>query len=106
MDTWLRSAIAYIGSWIEYQLATSQQPGVIVAIAHRGEVVAERAFGFANLDTVEKLSPRHRFRIASHSKSFTSAGIMMLREHRKLRLDDTIGLYVGGLHPRVAETTL
>ncbi|UPK32810.1 beta-lactamase family protein [Bradyrhizobium sp. 186] len=106
MDAWLRSAIDYIGSWIEFQLTTSQQPGVIVAFAHRGEVVAEHAFGLANLDTGEKLTPRHRFRIASHSKSFTSAGIMKLREQRRVRLDDAVGQYVGGLHPRVAETTL
>ncbi|WP_441236912.1 serine hydrolase domain-containing protein [Bradyrhizobium sp. 930_D9_N1_4] len=106
MDIWLRSAIDYISSWIEFQQTTIQQPGVIVAFAHRGEVVAEHAFGLANLDTGEKLTPRHRFRIASHSKSFTSAGIMKLREQRKLRLDDTVGQYVGGLHPRVAETTI
>ncbi len=106
MDPWLRSAIDYISSWIEFQLRTIQQPGVIVAFAHRGEVVAEHAFGLANLDTGEKLTPRHRFRIASHSKSFTSAGIMKLREQRKLRLDDPVGQYVGGLHARVAETTI
>lgn len=106
MDPWLRSAIDYIGSWIEFQQTTFQQPGVIIAFAHRGAVVSEHAFGLANLDTGEKLTPRHRFRIASHSKSFTSAGIMKLREQRKIRLDDTVGQYVGGLHPRVAETTI
>ncbi|WP_024340710.1 serine hydrolase domain-containing protein [Bradyrhizobium japonicum] len=106
MDPWLRPAIDYIGSWIEFQLATLQQPGVLVAFAYRGEIVAEHAFGLANLDTGEKLTSRHRFRIASHSKSFTSAGIMKLREQRKIRLDDTVGQYVGGLHPRVAETTI
>ncbi|TQF38793.1 beta lactamase [Bradyrhizobium sp. UNPF46] len=106
MDKWLRSAIDYIGSWIEFQLTTIQQPGVIVAFAHRGEIVAEHAFGLANLDTGEKLTPRHLCRIASLSKSFTAAGIMKLREQRKLRLDDAVGQYVGGLHPRVAETTI
>ncbi|MBR0718920.1 serine hydrolase [Bradyrhizobium liaoningense] len=106
MDAWLRPAIAYIGEWLDYQVTLTQQPGCIVAFAHRGEIVAEHAFGLANLDTREKLTPRHRFRIASHSKSFTSAGIMKLREQRKLRLDDPIGDYVAGLHPRVAATTI
>lgn len=106
MDPWLRSAIDYISSWIEFQQTTIQQPGVLLAFSHRGEVVAEHAFGLANLDTGEKLTPRHRFRIASHSKSFTSAGIMKLREQRKLRLDDPVGQYVRGLHPHVAETTI
>src|SRR4051812_25738445 len=106
MDAWLRSAIDYIGPWLQFQLQQSQQPGCIIAIVHRGKVVAEHAFGVANLDTGEKLTPRHRFRIASHSKSFTAAGILKLREGRKLRLDDPVGQYVRGLHPRVAETTI
>ena len=106
MEPWLQPAIDYIHSWIEFQMRASQQPGCIVAIAHRGKVVGEFAFGHANLATGEKLTPRHRFRIASHSKSFTSAGIMKLREQRKLRLDDPVGQYVKGLHRHVAETTI
>ena len=106
MEPWLQPAIDYIHSWIEFQMRASQQPGCIVAIAHRGRIVGEFAFGHANLATGEKLTPRHRFRIASHSKSFTSAGIMKLREQRKLRLDDPVGQYVTGLHREVAETTI
>ena len=106
MEPWIPSAIGYLRSWIEFQMRTTQQPGCIVAVAYRGKVVAEFAFGQANLKTGEKLTPRHRFRIASHSKSFTAAGIMKLREQRKLRLDDPAGLYVKGLHPQVAQTTI
>src|SRR5712672_2697571 len=106
MKSWQQAAIDYIRSWIDFQMRASQQPGCIVAIAHRGKVVAEHAFGHANLSTGEKLTPRHRFRIASHSKSFTAAGIMKLRERRKLRLDDAVGQYVKDLHPQVAEATI
>ena len=93
MEPWLQSAIGYISSWIEFQLRTSQQPGCIVAIAHRGKIVAEFAFG-SPISPPAKAHPRHRFRIASHSKSFTAAGIMKLREQRRLRLDDPVGQYV------------
>jgi CubicO group peptidase (beta-lactamase class C family) len=106
VEPWLRPAIDYAVDWMEFQLRASQRPGCIIAIAHRGQVVAEHAFGHANLTTGEKLTPRHRFRIASHSKSFTAAGIMKLREARKLRLDDPVGQYVKGLHPQIAETTI
>ena len=106
MESWQQPAIDYIRSWIDFQMRASQQPGCIIAIAHRGKVVAEVAFGYANLATGEKLTPRHRFRIASHTKSFTAAGIMKLREQRKLRLDDPVGQYVKGLHRQVAETTI
>ena len=104
MEAWQQPAIDYIRSWIEFQMRASQQPGCIIAIAHRGKVVAEYALGHANLETGEKLAPRHRFRIASHTKSFTAAGIMKLREQRKLRLDDPVGQHVKGLHRQVAET--
>ncbi|HEU0149773.1 MAG TPA: serine hydrolase domain-containing protein, partial [Bradyrhizobium sp.] len=106
MDAWLRSAIDYAIDWLAFQVETSEQPGCIIAIAHRGEIVAEAAFGHANLDTGEKLTPRHRFRIASHSKAFTAAGIMRLRERGQLKLDDPVGTYVKGLHPQVSAVTL
>jgi CubicO group peptidase (beta-lactamase class C family) len=106
VEPWLQPAIVYIRDWIEFQVRASQQPGCIVAVAHRGRIVTEYAFGHANLATGEKLTPRHRFRIASHSKSFTAAGVMKLRERRKLRLDDPAGQSVKDLHPKVAETTI
>jgi CubicO group peptidase (beta-lactamase class C family) len=106
MEAWLQFATEYIRDWLEFQFEGSQQPGCILAIAHRDKIIAEHAFGHANLDTQEKLTPRHRFRIASHSKCFTSAGIMKLREQSKLRLDDTVGQHVMGLHPQVAQTTI
>jgi len=87
MDRWLSSALEYIPRWVDFQMQASQQPGCIVAIAHRDRIVLERAWGSANLDTGERLTPRHRFRIASHTKSFTAAAILKLREQGKLKLD-------------------
>jgi D-alanyl-D-alanine carboxypeptidase len=52
------------------------------------------------------LTPRHRFRVASHSKTFTAAGLLLLRERGKLTLDDAIGRYVDGLPAAVAAVTL
>ena len=106
MDRWLQPALDYSASWLGFQMRQSEQPGCIIAVAHRDRIVLERAFGYADLVRLEALTPRHRFRIASHSKSFTAAGIMRLREQRKLRLDDPVGQYVKRLHPRVAEVTL
>ncbi|WP_158814825.1 serine hydrolase [Methylocapsa sp. S129] len=106
MERWLQPALEYILSWIQFQMRMSEQPGCVLAIAHRDRIVLERAFGHADLVKDEKLTPRHRFRVASHSKSFTAAGILRLREQRKLRLDDPVGQYVKGLHPEVAEVTI
>ncbi len=106
MPDWLRAALDYIPEWIGYQLRHGRQPGCILAVAHEGELVLERAFGHANLATGEALTPRHRFRVASHSKSFTAAGVLRLREQGRLGLDDRVGQHLPGLHPEVAEATL
>ena len=103
---WLQAALAYIPQWLGYQMRATEQPGVSLAVAHRGEVVLACAFGSADLSAGEALTPRHRFRVASHSKSFTAAAVMKLREQGRLKLDDTAGQYVRGLHPRVAEATV
>src|SRR5207253_3514038 len=82
------------------------QPGMVVAIAHKGRVILEEAYGSADLSRGIELTPRHRFRVASHSKSFTASAIMKLREQGKLRLDDPVGRYVPKLHPAVARATV
>src|SRR5262245_1937734 len=106
MPSWLSPALEYLASWLEFQRRAYQQPGCVVAVAYRGSIVLEEAFGYADLAKRTPLTPRHRFRVASHSKSFTAAGIMKLRAQRKLRLDDRIGRYVEGLHPAAARATL
>jgi CubicO group peptidase (beta-lactamase class C family) len=106
MDSWLREALSYVPSWLDFQMHRAEQPGCLLAMAHKGEIVLEKAFGVADLATGEPLTPRHRFRVASHSKTFTAAGIMRLREQNRLRLDDPVGGFVPDLHPEVAQTTI
>ena len=106
MDRWLRPALDYIPRWLEYQVRLTEQPGCTFAVALGGRVLLEGAFGLANIRTREAMTPRHRFRVASHSKSFTAAAIMKLRDEGRLRLDDTIGQHVKGLHPKTASVTL
>ena len=106
MQKWLDPALDYIPRWMEFQMRVSEQPGCVIAIAHKNRIVLEQAFGHADLAKGTRLTPRHRFRVASHSKSFTAAGVMKLREQGKLKLDDPVGQYVKGLNPRIARTTL
>src|SRR5262249_45798028 len=101
MDNWLKPALDYIPQWLEYQIPVTERPGGVFAVPHKARIVLERAFGFADLVSREPLTPRHRFRVASHSKSFTAAGIMKLREEGRLGLDDAVGQHVSGLHPEV-----
>jgi D-alanyl-D-alanine carboxypeptidase len=106
MDSWLKPALDYIPQWLEYQMRESEQPGCVIAVVHKNQIVLERAFGYADLLGRVPLTPRHRFRVASHSKSFTAAGIMKLREEGKLGLDDRVAKHVEGLHPDIAAATI
>jgi CubicO group peptidase (beta-lactamase class C family) len=106
MDRSLAAALDYVPRWLDFQMRDWERPGLVVAIAERGRVVFERAWGHADLKRGTELTPRHRFRVASHSKSFTAAGIMKLRERRKLHLDDPVGRHVEGLHRGVGAVTL
>src|SRR5436853_7276896 len=107
MQKWLDPALEYISRWLGHQMRMSEQPGCAIAIAHKDRIVLDEAYGYADLAKRMPLTPRHRFRIASHSKSFTAAGVMKLREERRLKLDDEVGQYVrSDLHPRIARATL
>jgi CubicO group peptidase (beta-lactamase class C family) len=106
VEKWLGAALDYMPRWIEHQMRVSEQPGCVLAVADRAGVILERAWGHADFARGTPLTPRHRFRVASHSKSFTAAGIMKLRAARKLSLDDPAGRYVAGLHPAVAQATI
>jgi D-alanyl-D-alanine carboxypeptidase len=106
MQPWLKAALGYIPQWLGHQMRLAEQPGAVLAIAHKGKLVFEQAFGKADIARDVALSPRHRFRVASHSKSFTAAGILKLREQGRLGLDDPAGRYVKGLHPQVAKAAI
>lgn len=99
---WLAPALDYLQDWLSLQVERFRQPGCAVAIAHGNDLLGEWAFGHADLRSGQRMTPRHRFRIASHSKSFTAAAVLLLREQGQVGLDDAIGRYVPGLHPDVA----
>ena len=106
MEDWLKAALKYIPLWLGFQMRQTRQPGCAIAVAHKGRVVLNRAFGHADAINDQALTPKHRFRAASHSKSFAAAGIMKLREANRVRLDDPVGNHVTGLFRDVAATTI
>jgi hypothetical protein len=58
MDDWLKAALDYIPRWIEFQMRLTEQPGAVTALAWRGRVVFEQAFGLA--DAPSSIPPRRR----------------------------------------------
>ncbi len=94
----LNHCVQYVASWLQYRYEQSEIPGYVVAIAHKGELLLNESYGFANLESKTKLTPQHIFRIASHSKTFTATAIMQLQEQGMLRVDDRVVDYLPWLN--------
>lgn len=106
MDTWVASAAPYVVDWLSHQMRASCVPGCVLSISRGSTLVCEQALGLADLDTGQAMTARHRFRVASLSKTVTAVGVLKLVEAGRLGLDHAAGLYVQGLHPTIASSSL
>jgi CubicO group peptidase (beta-lactamase class C family) len=68
----------------------TDSPGCAVAVSRNGQSVLERAYGMANLETATPIQTSSIFHVASVSKQFTAAAILLLERDGKLSLDDDI----------------
>ncbi|MGY1749506.1 serine hydrolase domain-containing protein [Modestobacter sp. SYSU DS0511] len=100
------AAAPYLESWLEHQRRRGRVPGVQAAIRVGGRLVLDVALGVADETAGAPLTPRHLFRVASHSKTFTATAVLQLVEAGRLRLDDPVGSWVPGLPAGVAAVTV
>jgi len=70
------------------------EPGAAVLIAKDGQVLLRKAYGLANLELGVPLRPEMVFEIASVTKQFTAAAILLLQERGKLSVNDEITKYL------------
>ncbi|MGM1030520.1 MAG: serine hydrolase domain-containing protein [Actinomycetota bacterium] len=93
----LPHALEYADRWLAYRRWRLRIPGVQVAVRVGGALLLDTAHGWADQLAGEALTTRHRFRIASHSKSLAALTAMRLVETGRLRLDDEAQQHVPAL---------
>jgi CubicO group peptidase (beta-lactamase class C family) len=71
----------------------TDRPGCAVGVSRQGQVVQERGYGMANLETGTPITPSSIFHVASISKQFTAMAVMLLAREGKLSVDDDIRKY-------------
>ncbi len=71
-------------------LYPSDEPGAAVLIMKGDEVLFEKGYGIADMNSLEKIDVNTFFNIASVSKQFSAVALMMLAEEGKLSLDDNV----------------
>jgi CubicO group peptidase (beta-lactamase class C family) len=68
-----------------------------VLVGRNGKVVFEKAYGLADEEWNVPNTPTTKFRIASLSKQFTAACILLLQERGRLKVRDPISRYLNDL---------
>jgi CubicO group peptidase (beta-lactamase class C family) len=71
-------------------LISPQEPGAAVLVVREGRVVFERGYGVSDLRTRREIDGRTNFRLASVTKQFTAASVMLLVRDGKLRYEDNL----------------
>ena len=67
---------------------TGTVPGASLLVIHDGVDVIRRGYGLADMEAGIEAGPATNYRLASITKQFTAAAILLLAEDGRLRLDD------------------
>jgi CubicO group peptidase (beta-lactamase class C family) len=73
---------------------TSQHFMGTVLVERDGKPILDKAYGSADLEWKIPNAPDTRFRLGSITKQFTAAGILLLEERGKLKVEDPISKYL------------
>jgi CubicO group peptidase (beta-lactamase class C family) len=78
-------------------------PGAAVLVLRDGQPVVRASYGLADLEAGTPATPETNYRLASVTKQFTAASILLLAEDGRLTLDDRGHTWLPSL-PKAAET--
>jgi CubicO group peptidase (beta-lactamase class C family) len=90
----LEAAFARVDDLADRRFAEWKAPGLVYGILVNGRLIHTRGLGTLRVGDVAPPTPASVFRIASMTKSFTAATVLLLRDEGRLRLDDPIAEYV------------
>ena len=76
------------------EIAAGSATGVAVAVVHKGQIIWEEGFGWANREAAVKATSRTPFNLASLTKPFATTTLMTLIAEGKLSLDDPANNYL------------
>ncbi len=88
---------------VEPAIAEGRIVGAVVLVARDGEVVYERAAGFADREARKPVTCDTLFRIASFTKLIVSAAAMALVEHGVLALDEPVTRWIPEFQPALPD---
>src|ERR1700722_17940427 len=76
------------------KMDTTISPGCALSVIRDHKIIYERGYGMADLDHNIPITPTTVFHVASMSKQFNAASILLLAQENKLSLDDPVRKYI------------
>lgn len=86
-----------LDNYINEEMQRKHIPGLSLAVIVDGAAVIEKSYGVANLELGVPATSDTVYEIASMTKGFTAAAIMLLVEAGKLSLDEPLTRFRPGL---------
>lgn len=90
---------------IPAELKEKNTPGTVITVISGDQIVYQKAFGVANVETNAEMQPEMLFRLGSTTKMFTAAALLSLAENNKIKMNEPVGNRVKGLNARLAQVT-
>jgi D-alanyl-D-alanine carboxypeptidase len=79
---------------VRAQMRWQRIPGLSLMVATDGHLIRAKGYGVANVEESVPATAETAYKIASMSKQFLAAGMLVLVQEGKVHLDDTVDLYI------------
>ncbi|WP_223671313.1 serine hydrolase domain-containing protein [Kangiella shandongensis] len=79
---------------VRQRMESTNTPGMVFLIAKDGKVIDEGYYGKANVELDADITKSSNFAIASMSKTYTAAAILLMAENGLLDLEDSVKKYI------------
>jgi CubicO group peptidase (beta-lactamase class C family) len=89
-----KDRLARIDTFMTQYVDSNRIGGAVALVLRDGQVVYERAVGWADKEANRRMAPDAMFRIASQTKALTSIAIMMLVEEGKIALGNPVSRFI------------
>ncbi|HEX7294486.1 MAG TPA: serine hydrolase domain-containing protein, partial [Pyrinomonadaceae bacterium] len=87
------------------ELREKNTPGAVITVISGDQIIYQKAFGVANVETGAPMDTQMLFRLGSTTKMFTAAALVSLAEQNKINLNEPIGNRVKGLNAGIGRVT-
>ena len=88
-STSLRASVARMDQVVQSYVSNGTFAGSVL-VARGNDVIVSKGYGLANVEWNVPSSPSARFKVASITKQFTAAAILLLEERGRLKIDDLV----------------